>query len=100
MEFRRVLYRSNPSSELPQIGIKAYKRFSKRQRPSMVLLMITVMHISNETFCTMSQKNKKQKLKIFFRVFLSLERTVGRSEERRVGKECVSTCISRWSAYH
>src|SRR3546814_8196987 len=24
----------------------------------------------------------------------------GRSEERRVGKECVSTCRSRWSSYH
>src|SRR3546814_18912947 len=23
-----------------------------------------------------------------------------RSEERRVGKECVSTCRSRWSTYH
>src|SRR3546814_15877062 len=23
-----------------------------------------------------------------------------RSEERRVGKECVSTCSSRWSPYH
>src|SRR3546814_12674894 len=23
-----------------------------------------------------------------------------RSEERRVGKECVSTCKSRWSPYH
>src|SRR3546814_13630362 len=23
-----------------------------------------------------------------------------RSEERRVGKECVSTCRSRWSQYH
>src|SRR3546814_16428299 len=28
------------------------------------------------------------------------ERTKTRSEERRVGKECVSTCRSRWSAYH
>src|SRR3546814_3896886 len=31
-------------------------------------------------------------------------RTIGpdtsRSEERRVGKECVSTCRSRWSPYH
>src|SRR3546814_15992297 len=26
--------------------------------------------------------------------------TVGRSEERRVGKECVSPCRSRWSPYH
>src|SRR3546814_20132053 len=25
---------------------------------------------------------------------------VERSEERRVGKECVSTCRSRWSQYH
>src|SRR3546814_6926007 len=24
----------------------------------------------------------------------------GRSEERRVGKECVSTCRTRWSPYH
>src|SRR3546814_12351473 len=28
------------------------------------------------------------------------ERLVDRSEERRVGKECVSTCRSRWSPYH
>src|SRR3546814_15574749 len=26
--------------------------------------------------------------------------TANRSEERRVGKECVSTCRSRWSPYH
>src|SRR3546814_19867239 len=25
---------------------------------------------------------------------------IGSSEERRVGKECVSTCRSRWSPYH
>src|SRR3546814_15026325 len=29
--------------------------------------------------------------------YLALNR---RSEERRVGKECVSTCRSRWSPYH
>src|SRR3546814_16636057 len=29
-----------------------------------------------------------------------LERYLNRSEERRVGKECVSTCRSRWSPYH
>src|SRR3546814_8413501 len=27
-------------------------------------------------------------------------RSQERSEERRVGKECVSTCRSRWSPYH
>src|SRR3546814_15338493 len=33
-------------------------------------------------------------------VELLLSATVPRSEERRVGKECVSTCRSRWSPYH
>src|SRR3546814_16893839 len=36
-------------------------------------------------------------------VDLRLAAAVGgevRSEERRVGKECVSTCRSRWSTYH
>src|SRR3546814_12352464 len=28
------------------------------------------------------------------------KREQGRSEERRVGQECVSTCRSRWSHYH
>src|SRR3546814_17382353 len=31
---------------------------------------------------------------------LGLVAVTGRSEERRVGKECVSTCRSRWSPYH
>src|SRR3546814_8173058 len=31
---------------------------------------------------------------------LITETLIGRSEERRVGKECVSTCRSRWSPYH
>src|SRR3546814_11792551 len=31
---------------------------------------------------------------------LDLQRASTRSEERRVGKECVSTCRSRWSPYH
>src|SRR3546814_19068396 len=30
----------------------------------------------------------------------SPSRVLLRSEERRVGKECVSTCRSRWSPYH
>src|SRR3546814_5723383 len=29
-----------------------------------------------------------------------LHARAARSEERRVGKECVSTCRSRWSPYH
>src|SRR3546814_17735707 len=31
---------------------------------------------------------------------LAVDRHLRRSEERRVGNECVSTCRSRWSPYH
>src|SRR3546814_9661262 len=38
---------------------------------------------------------------LFRRLFLTRLRALhDRSEERRVGKECVSTCRSRWSPYH
>src|SRR3546814_20822583 len=33
-------------------------------------------------------------------IIASLVIVVDRSEERRVGKECVSTCRSRWSPYN
>src|SRR3546814_20784792 len=36
----------------------------------------------------------------FGRLFRAIETVLVRSEERRVGKECVSTCRSRWSPYH
>src|SRR3546814_19074034 len=49
-------------------------------RPALVREVVEAM-VTNETF--------------FFR-----DRKPFRSEERRVGKECVSTCTSRWSPYH
>src|SRR3546814_11809300 len=30
----------------------------------------------------------------------TVNRVSGRSDERRLGKECVSTCMSRWWPYH
>src|SRR3546814_1530540 len=36
----------------------------------------------------------------YVRWLRSLLQDTNRSEERRVGKECVSTCRSRWSPYH
>src|SRR3546814_14783321 len=65
-----------------------------------------------------SQKRFEQERAIFRRVWLNVAReeelpqpgdwivreiaclSASRSEERRVGKECVSTCRSRWSPYH
>src|SRR3546814_14248716 len=46
--------------------------------------------------------NDLVKYSLGFRVFLLIQirlGQIGRSEERRVGKECVSTGRSRWSPY-
>src|SRR3546814_19811717 len=40
------------------------------------------------------------KLRVFHSILKMMMEIHGRSEERRVGKECVSTCRSRWSPYH
>src|SRR3546814_7096782 len=37
---------------------------------------------------------------VAFLAWYALQSARRRSEERRVGKECVSTCRSRWSPYH
>src|SRR3546814_4182459 len=42
----------------------------------------------------------KYKLSDDAQVYASYKKGFKRSEERRVGKECVSTCRSRWSPYH
>ena len=33
-------------------------------------------------------------------IFVMIRYSVSRSEERRVGKECLRLCRSRWSPYH
>src|SRR3546814_15352025 len=43
--------------------------------------------------------NSRTDLRLQLGVAERLQRAL-RSEERRVGKECVSTCRSRWSPYH
>src|SRR3546814_13237455 len=35
-----------------------------------------------------------------YKIGFGVNNILDRSEERRVGKECVSTCRSRWSPYH
>ena len=46
---------------------------------------------------------QKDEIKVFHGLSGELPtglRRAGRSEERRVGKECVQPCRSRWSPYH
>src|SRR3546814_15579131 len=44
--------------------------------------------------------NTTRQLSYGFHLLRLAKRLKRRSEERRVGKECVSTCRSRWSPYH
>src|SRR3546814_11424089 len=45
-------------------------------------------------------ENKKSGEPGVYGHFVADDDAEARSEERRVGKECVSTCRSRWSPYH
>src|SRR3546814_12851190 len=47
-----------------------------------------------------AQKALEKKVDALAKAQLEVRRWAARSEERRVGKECVSTCRSRWSLYH
>src|SRR3546814_14553093 len=71
---RRVLFRSCGQRE--QLGVVSFFPESQKQQPR--------------------QPNVADILSGTFRDHQSRRR----SEERRVGKECVSTCRSRWSPYH
>src|SRR3546814_5502526 len=50
-------------------------------------------HHDNPTWIAVYRQNTVSAVRL-------IHRLVPRSEERRVGKECVSTCRSRWSPYH
>src|SRR3546814_15280053 len=51
--------------------------------------------------CGPAYRRKRDKLSFRSPVVFHNQRLIRtRSEERRVGKECVSTCRSRWSPYH
>src|SRR3546814_17716716 len=56
--------------------------------------------LSNEIQNEMGKLDKATSSAPFIRIKSKLAEIKGRSEERRVGKECVSTCRYRWSPYH
>src|SRR3546814_4708039 len=60
---------------------------ARNKEESILQAPLAVSSFSGETLTERNINNQDD---------LSLQR----SEERRVGKECVSTCRSRWSPYH
>src|SRR3546814_12998826 len=65
--------------------------------------MLTVRRAPRAEFIDISVRSRSPDLaaKVANQYVSTLQETrLMRSEERRVGKECVSTCRSRWSPYH
>src|SRR3546814_5253846 len=50
--------------------------------------------------CGWQAKSRHDRLRLRYAQQVAVEPAVSRSEERRVGKECVSKCRYRWSPYH
>src|SRR3546814_16937063 len=75
--------------------------------PPLVPLEAAALSPMAQSFYADSRRVRNDKIKTELGVTLShpdyrrgLAACLKRSEERRVGKGCVSTCRSRWSQYH
>src|SRR3546814_18368102 len=64
-------------------------------RDEAIAVVLELMYPVVTAGCTIGQARELQPHFLRKRIPAS-----ARSEERRVGKECVSTCRSRWSPYH
>src|SRR3546814_3906944 len=87
-------------------AVKAYQRTDEHgQRPvaaKAVLEALAALHhvrLVDEAL-QLGQVGRRQRLVVLQLGDGHVVLAGARSEERRVGKECVSTCRSRWSAYH
>src|SRR3546814_4422978 len=78
--------------------------FSSRRRHTRCALVTGVQTCGSSDLLRLAEKsNRPTKCGKTFSPALSPRHPASvtiRSEERRVGKECVSTCRSRWSPYH
>src|SRR3546814_18051107 len=69
----------------------------------MISLVSWVIALTIGTGVGVLHNLKNLKIRLLTGTYISIFRNIPlllRSEERRVGKECVSTCRYRWSPYH
>src|SRR3546814_7246369 len=71
--------------------------FSSRRRHTRCALVTGVQTCALPIWCRLARG--RQALLVGIRIGVG-DAVGDRSEERRVGKECVSKCRSRWSPYH
>src|SRR3546814_20693074 len=70
---------------------------SYRQQGLLIARGWPLIDMMNQIYSNRADRLQGKQLPI---MYSSKEASFFRSEERRVGKECVSTCRSRWSQYH
>src|SRR3546814_19083579 len=84
-------YQSADRELPPAAGIHVEERISQSPLPDRPRMDCSAAHARN---CSLGRGPARKPFR------LPMARAFVRSEERRVGKECVSTCRSRWSPYH
>ena len=90
------------------VGLERSKRFKEAGIRTHIIVCVTaalIMLVSKYGFADLNQTTGMEVLgsKGADPARVAAQAVSGisfRSEERRVGKECVSTCRSRWSPYH
>ena len=81
---------------------------SKLRKPAAiaVLALVAILAVEGAALAAAVGRNGKAVTAVPGPIVLELHevravnRLLPRSEERRVGKECLSVCRSRWSPYH
>src|SRR3546814_20966386 len=91
---------SDWSSDVCSSDLLVAKAFLQAERTALLLVIISSPKQVRDDQETIMTKKIWAALLLSGALFISACNTVERSEERRVGKECVSTCRSRWSPYH
>src|SRR3546814_5800195 len=96
---------SDWSSDVCSSDLRRSLRVGSGIEPSSLPASLGDLFIQNplamRTLCEQAPTTLKVPLRAeLFRRLLVKVSFRPRSEERRVGKECVSTCRSRWSPYH
>src|SRR3546814_363974 len=74
-------------------------RVVEMERPEVMLMTLNARDITRTVRAERFRLAVVMAIVLIVSVLLSLF-LARRSDERRVGKECVSTCRSRWSPYH
>src|SRR3546814_10463424 len=97
-----VLYAANVDEDSAATGNRYSALVDERAREAGGLCVVVSAAIEAEVAALGDPAEKREFLESLGLEETGLARVIraGRSEERRVGKECVSTGRSRWSPYH